>query len=122
MLFSLTTPPPPCLPTARERHLCLHLREDFGDGAAFPDPQTDAFNQERAGAGGELPWLGSQSLKLLPALGLPWSGMAQGWHASPRALLITLIPPLTGLPASELHAAAAPTKPFSQDVEGLWHG
>lgn len=37
-----------------------------------------------------LPLLGSQSLKLLPALGLHRLGMAQGWHTSPTALLITL--------------------------------
>lgn len=40
-------------PTARERHLSLHLREDAGDGAALPDPQANAPHQERARAGGE---------------------------------------------------------------------
>lgn len=43
------------VPAARERHLGLHLREDAGDGAALPDPQADAPDQERAGAGGKGP-------------------------------------------------------------------
>lgn len=60
------------------------------------------------------PWLGSQSLKLLPALGLHKSGMAQGWHASPRALLITLIPPITH--CSCTYQAIQPR------CRGLWHG
>lgn len=44
----------PSCPAARERHLGLHLREDPGDGAALPDPEADAPDQDRAGARGSL--------------------------------------------------------------------
>lgn len=62
-----------------------------------------------------LPWLGSECLKLLPALGLRGSGMAHSW-------LLALPPPGTGSPAARLHAAAASHQPPSQDAEGLWRG
>lgn len=66
-----------------------------------------------------LAWLGSQSLRLLPALRLHRFETAQGWHTSPTALLITLIPAITGLPGSGVTHGSSPTEPCSWGQSGM---
>ena len=68
-----------------------------------------------------LAWLGSQSLKRLPALRLHWFGMAQGWHTSSRTLLITLIPRIPGLPSSGVtHTLQLTYRGFQLGCRGAW--
>jgi len=79
-----------------------------------------------------LPWLGSESLKLLPALGLhsregpgltlPATGTAFTLEHYSSPFCPSSPPPSTGLPSNSFHTAAAPTKTASHDAEGFGLG